>query len=75
MASTADLERLARASGPEADRLFLQLMIRHHQGALSMVDEHSRTASEERVEEIAAEVNVTQTKQIGQMQEMLDRLT
>ena len=74
MASAAEVQRLAAATGPQADRLFLTLMIRHHQGALSMVDEHSRNASEERVEEMAADVNVTQTKQIAQMQEMLDRL-
>jgi uncharacterized protein (DUF305 family) len=40
-----------------------------------MVDDHLRTATDERVEEAAADISVTQTKQIGQMQEMLDRLT
>lgn len=74
MATPAEIQRLAAATGSQADQLFLTLMVRHHQGALSMVDEHSRNASEERVEEMAAEVNVTQTKQIGLMREMLDRL-
>lgn len=75
MATEAEVARLAAATGPEADRLFLTLMIRHHQGALAMVDEHLRGATDERVEETAAEISVTQSKQIGQMQEMLDRLT
>ena len=75
MATEAEVARLAAATGPEADRLFLTLMIRHHQGAIAMVDEHLRGATDERVEETAAEISVTQTKQIGQMQEMLDRLT
>lgn len=74
MASSADLARLAAASGAEADRLFLDLMIRHHQGALAMVDEHAKNAADERVEETAAEIHVTQSKQIAQMREMLDRL-
>jgi uncharacterized protein (DUF305 family) len=74
MASEADLDRLAAATGPAADRLFLTLMIRHHQGALAMVDEHLRGAVDERVAETADDISVTQTKQIGQMQEMLDRL-
>ena len=74
MASAADLSRLAAASGTDADRLFLDLMIRHHQGALTMVDEHAKNAADERVEETAAEIYVTQSKQIAQMQEMLDRL-
>ena len=75
MATAAEVARLAAATGVEADRLFLTLMIRHHQGAISMVDDHLRTATDERVEEAAADISVTQTKQIGQMQEMLDRLT
>jgi uncharacterized protein (DUF305 family) len=74
MASAAELSRLATASGADADRLFLGLMIRHHQGALAMVDEHAKNAADERVEETAAEIYVTQSKQIAQMQEMLDRL-
>jgi uncharacterized protein (DUF305 family) len=75
MATAAEVARLAAATGVEADRLFLTLMIRHHQGAISMVDDHLLTATDERVEEAASDISVTQTKQVGQMQEMLDRLT
>ena len=75
MATEAEVARLAAATGVEADRLFLTLMIRHHQGAIAMVDDHLRNATDERVEETAADISVTQTKQVGQMQEMLDRLT
>ncbi len=39
MLSPAQMRRLAAAEGPEFDRLFLQGMIQHHQGALDMVDE------------------------------------
>lgn len=74
MATEADLGRLAAATGPEADRLFLTLMIRHHQGAIAMVDAHLAAAVDERVAETADDISVTQTKQIGQMREMLDRL-
>ena len=75
MASEQDIRRLSTAIGGEADRLFLTLMVRHHEGALAMVGEHSEGAGDELVEELAADINVTQSKQIGQMQEMLDRLT
>ncbi|MGB3379251.1 MAG: DUF305 domain-containing protein, partial [Allopontixanthobacter sediminis] len=37
MASAEDMARLAAASGGEFDRLFLELMIKHHEGALEMV--------------------------------------
>lgn len=38
MLSPAQMQALAAASGPDFDRLFLEGMIRHHQGALDMVD-------------------------------------
>jgi uncharacterized protein (DUF305 family) len=38
MLSPAQMQALAAASGPAFDRLFLEGMIRHHQGALDMVD-------------------------------------
>ena len=75
MATEAEVDRLAAATGVEADRLFLTLMIRHHRGAIAMIDAHVRNATDESVEETADDISVTQTKQIGQMQGMLDRLS
>ncbi len=74
MATEADLRALSAATGVEADRLWLRLMIRHHEGALAMVTEHARGAADELVEALASDISVTQTKQVGQMQGMLDRL-
>ena len=37
MLSGEEMTRLAAAKGPEFDRLFLEGMIRHHGGALTMV--------------------------------------
>ncbi|KGN37078.1 DUF305 domain-containing protein [Knoellia aerolata] len=74
MATAAQLADLAKASGVAADRLFLTLMTAHHEGALAMVGDHGDVAGEETVSEVAAEINVTQLKQIQQMQTMLQRL-
>ena len=46
MATAAEVARLAAATGVEAGRLFLALMIRHHPGAISMVDDHLLTATD-----------------------------
>lgn len=75
MATPAQLAELGRASGVAADRLFLTLMTAHHKGALTMVGEHARAASDETVSEMADDINVTQAKQIQQMQAMLARLS
>jgi uncharacterized protein (DUF305 family) len=39
MATPAQMAALAAAKGPAFERLFLQLMIAHHEGALKMVDD------------------------------------
>ena len=44
MATPEEMSRLAAARGAEFDRLFLELMIKHHQGALVMVDDLFATA-------------------------------
>ena len=42
MATPAQMAELAASSGTAFDRLFLQLMIRHHAGAIDMVDDLHR---------------------------------
>ncbi len=37
MATTAQLNELRQATGPELDQMFLQLMFRHHAGGLTML--------------------------------------
>jgi len=74
MLTAAELARLDSARGPEFDRLFLQDMIRHHQGAITMVNQlfASRGAGEEEpVFRFAANVFADQTTEIARMQRML----
>lgn len=75
MATPAQLTELGKATGVEADKLFLTLMTAHHKGALTMVGEHAKFPADEFVQEMANDINVTQDKQIQQMQTMLARLT
>ena len=45
MMSEADMTRFMAASGPALDRMFLEMMIRHHEGAVTMADtEETQTA-------------------------------
>ena len=74
MLTAAELERLDHARGPEFDRLFLQFMIRHHQGAITMVNQLFATrgaGEEEPVFRFAANVFADQTTEIERMQRML----
>lgn len=71
MATPAQLDTLRAASGPEFDRLFLQLMITHHEGALTMAGQAQTHGRDVRVQELADDVIVGQTDEINTMRAML----
>jgi uncharacterized protein (DUF305 family) len=74
MISPAELSRLAAASGPEFDRLFLELMIHHHEGALIMVDELLSTdgaAQDSELFSLVSHIDADQRIEIERMQRLL----
>lgn len=71
MASAEQLAALRAASGPAFDKMFLQLMTTHHEGAVAMAGELLQTGSDVFVEEMAQDVLATQQKEIGRMRAML----
>lgn len=74
MATTEQLDELAAAKGADVDRLYLDLMIAHHEGALKMCKTLGEKGSDERTGELGDDIHVTQTKQISQMKDMRRRL-
>ncbi|WP_069167550.1 DUF305 domain-containing protein [Nocardia altamirensis] len=60
MASAADLAALRQATGPALDTLFLQLMLRHHQGGLPMIDYAAEYAETTAVRTLAETMDKTQ---------------
>jgi uncharacterized protein (DUF305 family) len=75
MLTAEQLARLDAATGAEFDRLFLTLMIQHHNGALKMVEDlfaNSLNAQDVDVSVFANDVQTVQTAEIGVMQGMLD---
>jgi uncharacterized protein (DUF305 family) len=74
MLTQEQLEELARARGPEFDRLFLAFMIQHHRGAVTMVRQLFGTngaAQDETVFKFANDVSVDQSTEIARMERML----
>ncbi|MFD2355548.1 DUF305 domain-containing protein [Nonomuraea ferruginea] len=70
MATPEQMEQLKAASGQAFDRLFLELMIKHHEGAIEMSTEVLKGGSHLRIEELANDVGVTQLSEIRRMREM-----
>lgn len=72
MASTTQLDELRNAKGEAFDRLFLQLMITHHEGALTMAEQVRKAGFDVRVQEIADDITAEQTDEIRRMRAWLD---
>jgi uncharacterized protein (DUF305 family) len=77
MLSPAQMQALAAASGPTFDRLFLEGMIRHHQGALDMVDAllaNPDAAEDTTLSDFTTSVVGDQSAEILRMQSLLSDL-
>ena len=75
MMTDEEMAALDRARGPEFDRLFLTGMIKHHQGAIDMVDVLFKSygaAQDETVYKFASDVYADQSIEIDRMHEMLE---
>ncbi|MBF6172397.1 DUF305 domain-containing protein [Nocardia blacklockiae] len=71
MATQQEMEQLRRATGPALDTLFLQLMLRHHQGGGPMIDYARAHADTDAVRSLADSMNATQQSEIRLMTSLL----
>ena len=77
MLTPAEMKRLAEATGPEFDRLFLEYMIKHHEGALTMVKQlfaSPGSAQDSDIFAFASDVDADQRMEIQRMSAMLKEL-
>ncbi|MET8158624.1 DUF305 domain-containing protein [Sphaerisporangium sp. NPDC005289] len=71
MATPEELKRLKAAKGKDAEVLFLQLMIRHHQGGVDMAKAVLKLTTRDEVRTMAQSIVDTQNGEIGYMTELL----
>ena len=71
MASEDDLARFRSQTGPALDVAFLQLMLRHHRGGLSMMQEEAARGSVPVVVALARSMVASQTAEADTMTQML----
>ncbi len=77
MLTPEQLGELEAARGPDFDRTFLQYMIQHHQGAVTMV--HTLfaidgAAQDDLVFKLASDIQVDQITEIARMESMLEAM-
>ncbi|SDY18131.1 Uncharacterized conserved protein, DUF305 family [Amycolatopsis xylanica] len=73
MATPAQLDALRAATGKDFERMFLDLMIAHHQGALTMADGALANGVDQKAQEMAQHVVTGQSAEIERMKVMRTR--
>ncbi|HEX4248956.1 MAG TPA: DUF305 domain-containing protein [Pseudonocardia sp.] len=71
MASDQEIRELTTSTGPAMDALFLQLMLRHHQGGAPMLSYAARAAQEPEVRNLASQMLTSQTAESDYMRRLM----
>lgn len=74
MLTEEQMRALAAARGSAFDRLFLEGMIQHHQGAIAMADAVATAGTDVQATELANEIVIGQGAEIDRMEELLAQL-
>jgi uncharacterized protein (DUF305 family) len=77
MLTEAEMARLRASTGSEFERLFLELMIKHHEGALIMVAEllgSQGAAQDSELYALVSDIEADQRAEIARMQSMLSAM-
>lgn len=73
MATDEQLTELAQVDGRPAERLFLELMLRHHEGGLAMTEAFLDRGTDGRLRELAGGIVASQEYQVRLMNELLEQ--
>lgn len=72
MMADTDMGALADAEGAEFDRMWLTMMIEHHEGAITMAQDVLATTEDEEVKAMAEDIIAAQEAEIATMQALLE---
>jgi uncharacterized protein (DUF305 family) len=74
MMSEDEMSQLGNAKGSMFDRMWTQLMIKHHQGAVAMAKTEQTTGKNAAAIALAKKIETAQNAEIATMQRLLGRL-
>ncbi|MBB5084537.1 DUF305 domain-containing protein [Nonomuraea endophytica] len=72
--SEDDMKKLAAAKGAAFDRMFAELMIAHHNGAIEMARTEQQQGADPEAKELAKAIETAQQTEVAQMRALLERL-
>ncbi|MFD3619597.1 DUF305 domain-containing protein [Streptomyces sp. NPDC058676] len=74
MMSDADMGHLKSMKGAEFDKMFAEMMIEHHDGAISMAEDEQKNGKNADAVKMAGDIVKGQSAEVKQLQGILDRL-
>ncbi|WP_427890143.1 DUF305 domain-containing protein [Kribbella sp. GL6] len=74
MMSPQEMDDLSKATGGMYDRMWVTMMIKHHQGAVTMAKTEETTGKDAAAVALAKQIQAAQTTEIATMQGLLGRL-
>ncbi|CAL9657567.1 hypothetical protein SUDANB105_06866 [Streptomyces sp. enrichment culture] len=74
MMSDEDMKKLEAAKGTEFDRMFAEMMIEHHKGAITMAEDEQKNGRDATAKKLAADVVEAQSAEVEKFEKILDRL-
>jgi uncharacterized protein (DUF305 family) len=74
MASAAQLKKFDQADGTAAEKMYLKLMTKHHQGAITMAETEVKDGQDPDAVRLATSIATSQQAEIDTMQQLLGNL-
>lgn len=74
MMSDKDMQKIEAAKGTEFDRMFAEMMIEHHKGAITMAQDEQKNGRNATAKKLAADVVKNQSAEVEKFEKILDRL-
>ncbi|MFF6829841.1 DUF305 domain-containing protein [Streptomyces longwoodensis] len=74
MMSDKDMKELKAMKGTEFDKMFAQMMIEHHNGAITMAKDEQKNGKKADAVKMAQDIVRGQSAEVKQLQSILDRL-
>lgn len=74
MMSAADMARLENATGTDFDRMFLEMMVLHHEGAIEMAEQQLADGKSQAVKDLSQAVITGQQAEIEEMNALIAAL-
>ncbi|MDX3458715.1 DUF305 domain-containing protein [Streptomyces sp. ME02-8801-2C] len=74
MMSDADMDELKGMKGTEFDKMFAEMMIEHHNGAIASAKDEQKSGKNADAKKMAGDIVTSQSAEVKQLQGILDRL-